>query len=177
MSYFAAYFGLFFAIGALLGFGVGYVYRGTRIKDASRVTAPTVTAAPAAVADTRISALPGMTPSVATAMAAAGIDGLGALRAVGESDDELLALADALKLEDFALRKWVNLADLQGLDGVDADLANALVRVGVRGADALATENPDRIQNKLAALHEAEGLPQNVPDRQAVAALIAAAGT
>jgi hypothetical protein len=175
MVYFAAYFGLFFAIGALLGFGVGYVYRGSRIKATPRVVQPEAPAAPAAAPTAQISGLPGMTPAVATALAAAGIDGLGALRAVGESDDTLLALADSLKLEDFALRKWVNLADLQGLDGVDGDLANALMRVGVRGVDALAGENPDRIQNKLASLHEAEGLPKTVPDRQAVAALIAAA--
>lgn len=173
MTYFAAYFGLFFAIGALLGFGVGYVYRGAR---AGKVRAePVAPAAPTVTASPELSDLPGMTTSVATAMAAAGVPDLAALRGVGASNDKLLALADALRLEDFALRKWVNLADLQGLEGIDGGLANALLRVGVRSTEALGAENPDRIQNKLAALHEAEGLPATVPDRQTVVALIAAA--
>ncbi|MFK7887435.1 MAG: DUF4332 domain-containing protein [Gammaproteobacteria bacterium] len=174
MVYFAAYFGLFFAIGGLLGFALGYVYRGTK---QPAVVRPQAVVKPVAVASAQISGLPGMTPAAASSLAATGIDSLAALRAATDSDDKLVALADALRLEDFALRKWVNVAQLQSVAGVDGDLANALLRVGVRGAAALAGENPDRIQNKLAALHDAEGLPENVPDRQSVAAMIAAAAS
>ncbi|MFK8016990.1 MAG: DUF4332 domain-containing protein [Gammaproteobacteria bacterium] len=175
MVYFASYFVLFFALGALLGFFTGYVYRGMR-RTAPAPTVASVPQPPLLPPDDEVAALPGMTAAVASGLAGHGVRSLKDLVELGTSDERLLGVADLLRLEDFALRKWVGMAGLQGLPGVDADLAHALQRIGVRSVADLATENPDRVQNKLAALHDAESLPAVVPDRQAVSQIIEAAG-
>lgn len=174
MIYFASYFALFFAVGAFLGFWVGYLYRG---RPAARAEAPSsgpdIDVAVAPSVDDDVLSLPDMTPAMASALSAAGITSLADLANLDGS-----ALADtaaALKMEDFALRRFVGLAGMQGLDGVDVNLAQALVRIGVRSRTELAAENPDRVQNKLVALNDAEGLLAAVPDRAAVEALISAA--
>lgn len=178
MVYFASYFALVFILGAFIGFAFGYFYRGgvnrRRAAQSESASAPAA-AGPAAVASDELLALPGMVPATAAALAGAGVASLDDLR--GLSGERLADVAGALKLEDFALRRWVGLADLQSLPSVDGDLAQALVRIGVRNAGDLADENADRVQNKLATLNDAEGLPATVPARGDVVALIEAAST
>lgn len=170
----ASYFALFFALGALIGFLCGYLYRGRSRQPVATPPGqpeqiPTSSELPA---DTQIGELPGMTEALAARLAAAGAPDLDALRQIGASNAKLAALADTLRVEDFTVRRWVALAGLRGIDEVDADLANALLRVGIRSAKDLAGANADRIQNKLLALNEAESLPADVPTRQQVVDLI-----
>ena len=54
---------------------------------------------------------------------------------------------------------------------MSAELADALIRIGVRSSGKLAGENPDRVQNKLAALVE-KGVLAEAPARAAVAEFI-----
>ncbi len=171
MYYFASYFVLFLAIGALLGFAVGYVYRGMRTPAVAAVRDERVTAPPAVASD-ELAQLPGMTPDAAQRLSASGVGDLASLRSACADDTALNALADATRLEDFALRKWVGIAAMQGLEGVDGDLAHALVRTGVRSVAELAQANPDRVQNKLAALNEAESLLAQVPGIGDIKAII-----
>lgn len=177
MVYFASYFALVFALGAFVGFAFGYFYRGRSnarsVKKGTTAKTKTPAVAPPPASD-ELMALPGMVAGTAAALTGAGVASLDDLR--GLTGDRLAEVAGQLKLEDFALRRWVGLADLQSLPSVDADLAQALVRIGVRDGAGLAGENADRVQNKLTALNEAEGLPARVPGRADVVALIEAAG-
>ena len=178
MVYFASYFALVFAVGLFVGFFVGYLYRGRpAAKRAIAAPSPATDAAPSSETVQRaaqeIEALPGMTPAAATALAGAGVTTLADLGS--QSAERLGELARTLKLEDFVVTRWSRMAALQGLAGVDDNLAQALMRIGVPDPAGLASENPDRVQNKLSALHDAEGLPARVPTRADVEALIQAA--
>jgi hypothetical protein len=174
MIYFSNYFALFFAAGAVIGFLLGYLWRGVaRPPAAATADAPCATpVADQPRPDAALAALPGMNDALAGRLAAAGASDLEALRHIGRSHEQVAALADALRLEDFTVRRWVALAGLQSLEGVDVDLANALLRVGMRSTGDLATANADRVQNKLAALNDAESLLAHVPTRAQVVDLI-----
>ncbi len=119
--------------------------------------------------------LPGVSAANAQRLMAAGVGDVESLLAATADADALHRLADALQLEDFVVRKWVNAAGLLALPNVTPALAEALVRCGVRGPEALAGENPDRVQHKLAAWEEKNATLDGAPDRRTVAALIAAA--
>ncbi len=122
-----------------------------------------------------LSDLPGVSAANAERLMAAGVGDVEALLAATADADALHGLADALQLEDFVVRKWVNAAGLLALPNVTPALADALIRCGVRGREALAGENPDRVQHKLAAWEEKNATLDGAPDRRAVAALIEAA--
>ena len=133
-------------------------------------------AAPPAAGD-GLAALAGLPPALAQRLADAGIATTTQLFEHGRDPEALHALAESLQLEDFVLRKWVAVADLVRLPGVSAELADALIRCGTRNSVALAGENPDRVQHKLAAYAEKSDRLAAAPTRSEVVDLIAAAGS
>ncbi|MEM6640600.1 MAG: DUF4332 domain-containing protein [Pseudomonadota bacterium] len=131
-------------------------------------------AIPSRELDAAVLALPNMTPSHAEALAKAGVSSVDELGAL--AGDQLARVARDSRLEDFVLRRWVGLAGLMAIDGIDAAQAQALVRIGVSSTAALRAENPDRIQSKLNALNEAEGLVETMPSRADIVRWVEAAG-
>lgn len=161
--------------GLLLGLLLGYLWGRAdgrrRARPPAHAAPPAPVAAPPPGAGTGVplSALPGMSDAVAAKLAAAGVADVGALWAHGQDEDTLHGLCDAVQLEDFALRRWIAIADLCRVDGIEPQTADALVRTGVRSAADLAEANPDRVQNRLAKLAEEGGALEAAPARAAVA--------
>lgn len=168
---------------ALGGFVLGWVARGLFARPravaheaADEAAEETDTPAPqAAPSGEALTVLPGMTEALAAKLGAAGVRSVDDLWSAGHDREALHTLADSVQLEDFVLRKWVNAADLMRLPAMTPLLADALIRCGARGVAALAGENADRIQHKLAAYEEKNSVLGGAPDRAAVVALIDAA--
>ncbi len=73
--------------------------------------------------------------------------------------------------------RWVNMADLMRLNGVDGNAAELLEAAGVDTVKALASERADSLASTMASVNAAKNLAPSVPDAKTVSAWITEAKT
>jgi predicted flap endonuclease-1-like 5' DNA nuclease len=102
-------------------------------------------------------------------------------RGLRTTDDLLLAgatprgrqeLAEATRISDDLILRWVNQADLFRINGIGRDYAQLLEAAGVDTVPELAGRRPDNLSRDMAKVNEERELVRRVPSRSQVAAWI-----
>ena len=79
------------------------------------------------------------------------------------------SVARRMDLEDFVVRKWVCMADLMRLAGINGNYAELLEASGVHSVQQLAKQEPEKLFAKMAEVNENENRSLAVPKPSVVA--------
>lgn len=111
----------------------------------------------------RITQLEGMTPELAQALRAIGLNNSDKLLAAAAQPQGRAQLADRLGLDERAVLELANRADLARIKGIGRIYSDLLEAAGVDTVVELAQRNPDNLFDKLievAARHHVRRLPR-----------------
>ena len=82
------------------------------------------------------------------------------------SDDAIYTLATDIGVEDFAIQRWVSIAQLLRVANIEAPDAILLEATEIYSLQDLAAQKPVRLGEKLAKSNARENILDNVPDEQ-----------
>ena len=139
--------------------------------------APKATAEPVPAGPMGIEEIEGIGPAFAKKLKAAGIATPAELLAKCGAAKGRKAVVDHTGIPMKRVLRWVNMADLMRLNGVDGNAAELLEAAGVDTVKALASERADSLASTMAGVNAAKNLAPSVPDAKTVAAWIAEAKT
>ena len=86
-----------------------------------------------------------------------------------DSDEAVLDLAGKIAVEDFAIQRWVSIADLLRVANIEADDAELLEATEIYSMQDLAAQKPGRLGEKLAKNNEREKILNKLPDESKLA--------
>ena len=141
------------------------------------VPAPKATPEPVPAGPTSIEEIEGIGPAFAKKLKAAGIATPAELLAKCGAAKGRKAVVDHTGIPMKRVLRWVNMADLMRLKGVDGNAAELLDAAGVDTVKALASQRADSLVSTMAGVNAAKNLAPSVPDAKTVAAWIAEAKT
>jgi predicted flap endonuclease-1-like 5' DNA nuclease len=139
--------------------------------------APKATPEPVPAGPMSIEEIEGIGPAFAKKLKAAGIATPAELLAKCGAAKGRKAVVDHTGIPMKRVLRWVNMADLMRLKGVDGNAAELLEAAGVDTVKALASERADSLASTMASVNAAKNLAPSVPDAKTVAAWIAEAKT
>ena len=101
--------------------------------------------------------------SVAVLREKAGIESVEDLRAAGTTPARRAALARQTGRSETVILRWVQLADLMRIEGVDGDYSALLWEAGLTAPADLAAQNPERLLQLLTRTNEEKSLTHHLP--------------
>ncbi len=138
---------------------------------------PTPAATPGPGGPARIEDIEGIGPAFAKKLKAAGITTPTELLAKCGGLKGRKAVVDHTGIPMKRVLRWVNMADLMRLQGVDGNAAELLEAAGVDTVKELATRRADSLASTMAKVNADKSLAPGVPDEKTVAGWIAQAKT
>lgn len=88
------------------------------------------------------------------------------------SEDAVFALAEKIGVEDFAIQRWVSIAQLLRVANIETADAILLEATEIYSLQDLAAQKPTRLGEKLAKSNARENILDNIPDENKLAAWI-----
>lgn len=89
-----------------------------------------------------------------------------------DSEDAIYDLAEKIAVEDFAIQRWVSIADLLRIANIEADDATLLEATEIYSLQDLAAQKPQRLAEKLAKSNERESILPAIPEESKLASWI-----
>lgn len=126
----------------------------------------------------KISDIEGIGPAHAEKLQKAGIRSVNALLETGASKKGRKLLAEATKVDESLILKWVNMADLYRIKGVASEYAELLEKAGVDTVKELANRNAENLFIKMKEVNSAgRPLVRQLPGLKAVQSWVKQAKT
>lgn len=86
-----------------------------------------------------------------------------------DSEEAVYDLAAKIGVEDFAIQRWVSIADLLRIANIEAADAILLEATEIYSLQDLATQKPQRLTEKLAKTNTRENILAQLPDQEKLA--------
>lgn len=86
-----------------------------------------------------------------------------------DSEDAVYDLSAKIGVEDFAIQRWVSIADLLRIANIEAEDAILLEATEIYSLQDLATQKPQRLAEKLAKTNNRENILTDIPDEEKLA--------
>lgn len=125
----------------------------------------------------RIDDIEGVGPEYAAKLRKAGVRSTASLLMRGGTAKGRKELADAVKIDESRILKWVNHADLFRVRGVGSEYSDLLEAAGVDTVPELRQRNPSALYDALVKTNEAKKLVRKLPTADQVAEWVEEAKT
>ena len=146
-------------------------------KPAAPAPKPAASAPKPAAAGSGIEDIEGIGPAFAKKLATVGITSPAQLLEQCGSSKGRTTVAEKTGIALKRVLRWVNMADLMRIDGIDGNFAELLEATGVDTVKELRNRNAENLANAMVGVNSAKNLARSVPNAKVVAQWIAQAKT